>query len=925
MYLKNNLAKRKKILKNKGVKLTPKLLKYVEHTSREGLTDVMLDLKIYCNIDETSRIVNKSTLNQNMHASKIDLRLSSRSINYYKTLGKLSKKSDFVNVKKQKEKISFDVIKSKTSTTQPVGRPGVLASDTSKDSGSITKATQLNLSQINDVVDNYVNFKQKNTAQILKDSRYIGFVNFSNKFIENNIQKRLVISNSNRVLEQNISGKNVLAKRSFKKIYNQLIESGIDPAFLFQDDFGKKSYLEQVKGLTGKIKARGKKDKFLLNAIPLIESISTQINSNNNSSLEIASEIDSNDEKMLSLNIKINLSTLQALGEKIYVLAFCKNKKDVYLESSDYFFRLQDVLNQIDYNVIDYNIKSTRLNTGVSLLALKGKNKFGKVDVNVLAKKIKRSTPFELTTYQSYENVVLLPNQRKVLRDGSAETRDKKGTRNFKMSETIFYRTTLNFNDKNYQNFKSSSDKGRFKEENIPYCTIHARTSKDGKSVVVYYENISENVIGIRPRKYRYTGSVKGKMLPVFSRDDGEFPKKLDNFISAKGALSSFSIKDYDVYRTKNYMYVAECMMKNGETKLAAAYFIHGFRERDGSVLINDINVNTSKPIIDNDEFSFDDRRLVKRSVILNFKIQKIENEIDKILQNLFGDLFEIFKEDLQKIKDLQGLIYSVDIVRINKATGENETIGKVTADQDGNCSFTDKDNPALDDVVYVLSPRVAPAKSLINDINETIAKMGKKTIFQNLNYVTANNVKNYKNRDDQIWSAVGNKFGRRNVFLKSLVERTNFVLDKNNFDIFLDAETGDIEYVDIGDTIITTNKKIEVSGDSITEISFVSERSLLASRKNTIQKRYFDLSFIVRNDFFVDYYAMFIKEGNNVYLDGVMHSKDSLSRDNLYSYFIEHNGSFGNIEYYAVPFFKDGTISSPILVSAQIVNSEIS
>ena len=78
-------------------------------------------------------------------------------------------------------------------------------------------------------------------------------------------------------------------------------------------------------------------------------------------------------------------------------------------------------------------------------------------------------------------------------------------------------------------------------------------------------------------------------------------------------------------------------------------------------------------------------------------------------------------------------------------------------------------------------------------------------------------------------------------------------------------------------------------------------------------------------NDFFVDFYAIFIKEVNNVYLDGVMHSKDSLSRDNMYSYLVEHNGSFGQIEYYAVPFFKDGTISAPILVTAQIINSEIS
>ena len=199
---------------------------------------------------------------------------------------------------------------------------------------------------------------------------------------------------------------------------------------------------------------------------------------------------------------------------------------------------------------------------------------------------------------------------------------------------------------------------------------------------------------------------------------------------------------------------------------------------------------------------------------------------------------------------------------------------------------------------------------------------MGKKTIFQSVNYVTANNVRNYENREKEIWTAVGNKFGRRNVFLKSLIERPNFVLDKNNFDVFLDTETGDIEYVDMTNSTLVTNKRIRVKDDSISEVPVVTEKSLLTSRKNTIQKRYFDISFTVQNDFFVDFYAIFIKEGNNVYLDGVMHSKDSLQRDNLYSYLVEHNGSFGKIEYYAVPFFKDGTIASPILVSAQIIHT---
>ena len=73
-------------------------------------------------------------------------------------------------------------------------------------------------------------------------------------------------------------------------------------------------------------------------------------------------------------------------------------------------------------------------------------------------------------------------------------------------------------------------------------------------------------------------------------------------------------------------------------------------------------------------------------------------------------------------------------------------------------------------------------------------------------------------------------------------------------------------------------------------------------------------------NDFLVDFYVIFVKEGNYVYLDGTMHSSDVFLESKTYRYFVEHSGSAGIVEYYVVPFLKSGNILNPVLAAAQLI-----
>lgn len=918
MYVAKKNTNRSKILKNNEVR-KPILLSKKSYTDRGGNSDTILELEFFCLVNNTARSTNKNLHTSNQAAS-IELRLSKNSLFYYKTSGKISASSKFIsdNIKKNKpepgvRKVRGSYKSYETNSDKPLNK------DLSTP-GNRRYSNQLNLEQSNYIVNSIPGHKNKNTKSILSDTIKIGSISLVNAEMINSQGKKLVITNQVQV-NNNLNQTNALNSFSFRNAYMSLIEMGIDPAQLFQGPYKKKSFGYQKRGIFEKIKSITRDQKFVKDVVPVIDNAFLKIRGSKETEIKYENELIDQTQSYVSTKVNISLKKLQSLGENINVLMFCKNKQGVYLEASDYTISLKDIKDQLVPKGIEYEVNSSRLNSGVSILSLNNNN-LGVVDVVVHAKKTKRNSPSEYNVFNKYDTVTLKKESRKVLRDGSLDNSNKNFPKNFKRSENIIYRTTVNLRGKSYSNFKTCSDKGKFKQENTPHCTIFTKTSRTKNSIEVYVQNISNNVVAVRPKKYRYKGSAKSEKLPLISKLDSGFPKELNTFTKVKGSLTSIRFEDFDVYRSKKYMYVVECMMKNGEVKDAAAFFIHDFSERDGTVLINNVKVETNQPNITSTDATPLTSNSINRKVTLTFNIKKIETEIDKILKNLFGGLFDIFKDDLSNIKDLQGLVYSVEVVRINKMTGENTTVGKVTADESGNCVFVDNENPAFSDTCYMLSPRVSPTSSLISSVNETIEKMGKKTIFDSINYVDAANKRKYKNRDKEIHTTVGNKYSRRNSFLKGLIETPNFVLNQSNFDIFLNSKTGDIEYVDVPAGNTSFDKNISVKTDSVKEVILAKSTLNPEESKNIMTKKYYDVSFTITNDFFVDFYIIFIKESGNVYLDGVMHSTDSFLQENKYSYIVEHTGSFGKVEYYIVPVFKDGMISSPKLVAAQLINS---
>lgn len=881
--------------------LSPKVISYQKTTDRNGESDIFLELQMYCQIDGVNYLQNKKN-SQALTPTKIEIRLSKNSVTYYQNKGKQT---------------AFDAMKTKIRNQK--NNP---ANPKRQKPGNLNRKF-LSAAQTLTVTDSISQFSIDKKNNLYNDALLVGYINIDKNIIQGTMTtKKLIAEKINNKYQEKIEKNTTLDSRAFKYLYNSMIEMNDDPAKIFQDGFLKTSFKDKKGGLSNL--SNKQNDKYQKIFKPIYENIKQSINTIALMQYQITTANVEERLQKVGTKIQISLSKLRSFGQSFHVILLSKNKKGIIIEAKSYIVNIKDIENQIIENSTEYSLSPTRLNTGVSVLNIGSKSAKKTLDVNLHAKRVKIQKPFDMCYYSSLGNIKILPNETAKIQDGVY-----KGTTlnpsNFKRSESIFYRTTLNYKQKNYANAKSVSDKSKFKNEMIPHLSIVGRVTSNAINLEIL--NISENVEAVRPRKYVFKGDTPSKsdLRYIYTSSLPE-----ENFTQVKGTGVSIRYKDIDVFRTSNYMYVVECIMKNGEKKLASAYFIEKFEERSGAVQIKNINyttINTDNYSSETDLGSIGDISDIKRKINVSFDVTKIESEADKILKNMFGDLFELFKDKLQTIRDIQSVVYSIDVSRIDHATGQFSSIIKVTPDEDGNCTFVDSDAPLYSSVTYKFTPRITPTADLISFVNEQISTLGKSTIFNSGRYTRAATYRQREKSRQRIVSTTANKFSKRNAFLKGLIETPAYSTAQQGTDFSFGNSTGDITYVEIpGINASDVTKNITISNPEIILIDEefnlqdkynnhrINATNLIKERKTLL----FDLSFdIVGNDNFVDFYAFFIRENNDVYLDGIMHSNDTYSQKTRYSYLVKHRGSFGVVEYFIVPFYKNGDMGSPKFITA--------
>ena len=776
---------------------------------------------------------------------------------------------------------------------------------------------------------NFEDYNLKNNATL--NNKNIRISNVATGGVNNSIRKKRMLepntilqiskaSYTNASRYRSLYRRQQNSLRTFQKQYLNMIESSIDPIFLFEDSFGKMSFNQSRKGVMQKVSSNTQRKRIL----PVVQEIQRQIAETSSSRYNFKKIKNPSRYKILECFGRISLSDLQTFGNNAYILFIAKDKDGINLQSQSFSFRINDILSQIIRQSTHVKCSVSRNPKGVAKLNISNLESSHPADVNIEVKKIKRQDNFIETDFNQILGKYQIPGKSSLIMvDGSINTNRRTPVK-FKASENLFFRTTINYRGKKYFNANSSAIKGikgSKKNDNIPNLNIVARIDDTGRGMIVDIDGISPNVSAVKLKKYRYSGASKGKILDTLNeqRQVNDY-RHINTEDSDTSAAKSIRFVDSEVFEDRVYMYVAECIMKNGEKKLASDYFIEKFENRTQTVLISDIELTAPNFVADAAEAVGSDNKVTRR-VRIDFKISKIENEVDKIIRNMFGNLFDIFESELTKIKDVQGLVYSIEVQRIEQKTGDAVTVSKITADQEGNCVFIDDSAPAFSDVIYKLIPRVRPANEVISAVISQTPFLAKKTISQPVNFVSAAARINAKNRNDGVFTAKKDKFNDRQVFKRGRIRPPKNILQQNSEDLFADASTGDIYYVTVDG--LSSSKffdTIEVQDGFITEIKHSIDPTSEANSHSSLKKKYYELEFETNNDFLVDFYGVFIKEGENIYLDGALHSEDAFRAAKQYSYLVEHVGSVGVIEYYIVPILKTGKILSPKLVAAQLI-----
>ena len=896
-------------LSQKPVNLDPKVLSYEKTTDIDGNSDFFLSLQIYTNVD----IANSITDSGFLKPSEIELRISQYDASYYHNKARQTASSRLKNkIRSKKKNLNNPKLK-----TLPMLAKKELHESRPGENLVITAVVS--------------QFSIDKAHNLYNDAKRVGKISFNH--IHGRAKKvrkkqTLTAEKINQNLEFQEGIDNITANNSkvFKKVYNSMIEMNDDPARLFQQGFMKTSFKNQKGGL-GNV-ANKRDDRYQKTIKPIFNDIERSINQISKTQYKFSTKITQKNILKIGTKINISLSNLKTYGSKFNVLMLVKDSAGVIIEVKSYPVLLKTIEDQLIENASEYSIIPARLNTGVSILSIGTKKERDHLDVNLYAKRVNINKPFDMCYYNTLGRIIVPPNKKVKVQDGIAAGNSASPS-NFRSSESIFYRTTLNYLQKSFSNAKSAIDKSKYKNEMTPHLTIVVTLSDEQNEFNIDIANISENIAAIRPRKYVFKGNTSATSEMLYLYRSAE---KLNKFTQVNDKNRTLRFQDTDVFRTTNYKYVVECIMKNGEKKLASAFFIEKFEERTAAVKIENfqfIGNYDNSPSGEGDFTNISSLADIKKRVEASFTITPVVSEIDKILANMFGGSFELFKDMLKTIRDVSTVSYSIEVNRIDHLTGQSSTIAKLTPNEDNMCTFVDDQAPAYSNITYKLTPRVAPTLDLISFVNDQAELFAKKTIFNSSKYTRAAGKRSRNKRQERIVSTPGNKFAKRNAFLKGLIETEAYSLSQENLDVFFNNSTGDIFYfnmnspamfgqikgINVNNATVELFDRVNNLTDRYNKTATVTEVDRDIKNRSTLL---YDVSFsITGNDSYVDFYAFFVKENNKVYLDGIMHSIDAYTTSKKYSYLVKHEGSFGMVEYFIVPFYKDGTMSSPTLVTA--------
>ena len=381
---------------------------------------------------------------------------------------------------------------------------------------------------------------------------------------------------------------------------------------------------------------------------------------------------------------------------------------------------------------------------------------------------------------------------------------------------------------------------------------------------------------------------------------------------------TEINVKDFTAQEGNVYEYKFKLFDINKQEIICGNPVTVNFQRRS-----NLIKTITNSPIILDGNFL---------NINLSFLIE--ESDQNKLFKRLTGNFYDLFKDDLKKIRSSIAQLINAKITIVNESTGDELELGSFSADDNG---ILEKSIPyelsSIENTLGLnpynkkqysvkIDPRIIPPAVLIDRINALLKQRSAFEVNKEFNFnATAATKQRLLDKQEKIVSKIGNKFNQRSIVTKGLIKTQDRELSDSGFDLYFDGTTGDISYFDIGQNSEYSINSISISKKDNPIIVLKKEETGTNNFNIQLSEKIYTISaeFTILNKFNeVDYIIMSYQEG-----DTIKHHGLSFPKENSCYIYDNMSGLLGEVYFLATPVHKNGTIMKSVSIGKAIFDSE--
>jgi len=719
---------------------------------------------------------------------------------------------------------------------------------------------------------------------------------------------------------QELTSKKFASLKNFSSAYFAKVSLGKDPlaSFQYADNFT--SFQESIQGISSIAKYR--KDE-LREVFRMIAQEETG-NGSDTGNLRITKKKETKRNEIYKTTFEISRMKLRSMAENLTLnlIFYAYDSNGNKVDSYGQILNITQLFSTEVNPTIDFDIGISRSSRGNIITSVSNKEMMTG-NFNIYQKFFSKCQNYKRKSFKlSTDDFDVNPKNTISLVDGKVQ--NVRGRPTLAKTKTVFHRITSNFQGKEVSNTYAAGIAASERYSNQTTCAVYVKMNDNRGEITI--SNLSEDVFAVLPVKRVAKGTRGNDFTTVQQRSSTSLVDNKKSFIRQDSIDPVFTFFDDDLEDDVIYEYAAILFNKSGFPQVSGARFLEKNVERE-----NLINAEVESETLN---FATDNNGAPTVGIKFNITLNRQEDDVDKIINSLFGDNRSLFEDDLKEIKDASNFLYGVRVHKIDSTTGEFSFVGSFRGSKQA--SPTDAANtdipktykvefedfsPASGAQIYKIDPYLIPPSQVLDKIYSSLLNMIKNN-NRSRSPINRMFVSRQRILNQSVVSEIGAKYasiqGRRGA-----ISSTQSFVEINKNDLFLEGATGDIVYASV-----STSNRLPAFDQFAVKDSSISLFKTLDTDRNTtnfIPKNLINVEFSVGDlDNFVDFYVVLRKENGDrrIIIDGAIHSTDLIddNKSMNYKYLSKIKTSVGLISYFIVPVSKLGTKGSASFLGSVVL-----